>query len=148
MKKLTDIYAKKGRLSKGFNEKSGQSIKEIFDEVCEHSHIDSQQMKSPFTIHNVLSEMNYLHMRYPSKPLCLVSSWSKWELISEFKNVRKVVSRYITASFVIKDEFGDAAFGEAIKSTEIIHDHSDFVVETSSRIFILIGNGVKKIRMA
>ena len=144
MKKLISPIRNKGQIALSFDEKPGQSIKEIFDEVCEHPHINAQSLQSPFTIHNVLSEINNLHVKFPSKPICLVSSWNKWELVSNINAPSQVVSRYITAAFVIKDEAGDASFGEALKSKEIITDNNDYVLETVDRVFILIGSGFKK----
>ena len=54
------------------------------------------------------------------------------------------MSHFVTSNFVIKDELEEVQFGDSIMSDEIVSIENDYIAHTSSRLFILVGQGYQK----
>lgn len=120
------------------------SIHEILEPIFERKHIESKSVISNVSIENLTSIAERARSLYPSSPLCLVSRWCIWELVDRSYPVRKVMSHYLTSNFVIKDELEEVQFGDSIMSDEIVSIENDYIAHTSSRLFILVGQGYQK----
>lgn len=120
------------------------SLNSIFDVAFNISCISSEVMTSKLTLENFYSVVEEIQNKEMSDKLCVVSSWTWWDVVLLSEPDAKPSWSYLTSNFVIKDFLRDVTFADCIKSSPIIRCDNEFTVETAERTFILVGNGWKK----
>jgi hypothetical protein len=120
------------------------SLKNLFDSALYVPCISNVRMNSKLTLQNFYATVEELQSLQSDDKLCIVSSWTWWDVINNATPEKKLVLTYLTSDFVIKDFQQEASFAGCIKSSELIKFEDDYIFNTHERTFILVGKGQKK----
>ncbi|MDP5030693.1 hypothetical protein [Paraglaciecola sp.] len=119
-------------------------LQSLLDEAVKLQHLSSEPMESSLTLENFYPVVEKIEARREDKRLCIVSSWTWWDVINLNDSDQTPALSYLTSNFVIKDCQNEIVFGGCIKSSSLVSFEDGYLFDTKERTFILVGEGLKK----
>lgn len=119
-------------------------LQSLLDEAVNLQYLSSEPMESSLTLKNFYPVVEKIEARSQDKKLCIVSSWTWWDVVDLNGSEQAPVWSYLTSNFVIKDSQNEIDFGGSIKSSSLKIFEDGYLFDTKERTFILIGKGLKK----
>lgn len=119
-------------------------LQSLLDDAVKLQHLSSEPMESSLTLENFYPVVEKIEASRQDKRLCIVSSWTWWDVIDLNGSDQTPVWSYLTSNFVIKDCQNEIDFGGSIKSSSLKIFEDGYFFDTEDRTFILVGQGLKK----